>query len=330
METLVREFKLRSGEDARLWKITGPEPGWSDRILPFLGHKQPAWHWPMGEALATGIPPLVMNFHECTIGDEVVGNMTVQECLDRPIGLLQHVFTPPEHRQKGIADALMHAMTDDFAARGGRSMYLSTGNPIAMRLYERYGFRGLQGTGFMQWQPDRDFSADYFSPGPASVREVNWGDWPLLTALFAIEEGWTLRDLRHSLFGFESYEHPFVDLRMGLRDGDVDQCRILAKDDGAVVGHAFVWSEKKYPDGPAMLDFFVHPNFYDRADDLLAALDLPADRKIEVAVDNEAHERQALLERFGMWREATLRSHFRYGGRWLDVHIYSSRWAPQD
>jgi GNAT superfamily N-acetyltransferase len=328
METLVRDLTLRSGEDARVWKITGPEPAWADRILPFLGHKGADWHWPMRDALASGLPPLTMNFHECTIGDEVVGNMTTLEGLNRPIGLLQHVFTPPEHRQKGIADALMRAMTDDFAARGGRSMYLGTGNPVAVRLYEKYGFAGVQGTGFMQWFPDPDLLTTYFSPGPVSVREINWGDWPLLAALYAIEDGWTLRSLWHGLYGFENYEHPFVDLKKDLRDGRAESALVLAKDDGAVVGHAFLWPRPHFPDGPYMLEFFVHPNFYDQAGLLLSSLEIPAGRKLQCACDNEARERQAILDRSDLWREATLRNQFRHDGRWFDLHLYSSRWVP--
>jgi GNAT superfamily N-acetyltransferase len=328
METLVAELKLRSREEARIWRITAPEPAWADRILPFLAHKGADWHWPMRDALASGLPPLTMNFHECTIGDEVVGNITTVEALDRPLGLLQHVFTPPQHRQKGIADALMHALTDDFRARGGRSMYLGTGNPVAIRLYERYGFSGVQGTGLMRWLPDPDFLASYFSPGPVVVRPTDWGDWPLLEALYALEDGWTLRGLHDGLYGFHNYEHPYIRLRLDMRDGVVDQCLVLAKADGAIVGHAFTWVQREYPGGPAMLDFFLHPNFYDHAGLLLSSLDLAPGRKVQVAADNEARERQRILDRFDMWREATLRNQFCHAGRWFDVHLYSTRWVP--
>ncbi|HAA73566.1 TPA: hypothetical protein DCE37_00380 [Candidatus Latescibacteria bacterium] len=43
--------------------------------------------------------------------------------IDKRVGLFGHVFTKPEERRKGAANALM----EDFRQRGGKALYLGTG-----------------------------------------------------------------------------------------------------------------------------------------------------------------------------------------------------------
>lgn len=321
------EVELKSGERAQVWKVTAPDPQWAETLLTFLVHKGQDWLEPMREALQTGLEGLTMNFYECTLGEQVVGNITVLESLDRPVGLLQHVFTLPEHRRKGVASALMEAIRQDFRIRGGRAMYLGTGyQSPPFWIYHGYGFRPIGETGHMRWLVEDGFLDKYFAPGPVRVRDTRWGDWPLMEALYATVEGWTLRSLSQRLYGQSNYEGPFVALMGALAKGRVKQSKVMVKQDGAIVGHAAVWAQPEYPGEPWLLEFFVHPSFHERAGELLGSIFVTPGHKLQAVADSDAWDRHRALREIGMWREACLRRQFLWQGRWLDLHYYSSAW----
>lgn len=329
MHRLMEIVTLKSGERAEIWKITAPDTLWAGRLLDFLSHKGEPWLEIMRTALERGAQPLTMNFFEAVCDGQIVGNITVVESLPRPVGLLQHVFTAPEHRRKGIASALMRAVCRDFVLRGGRVMHLGTGyKSPAYWIYFSFGFRPICETGHMRWIVEPGFMDRYFAPGPVSVRDTNVGDWPLLEALYSVEEGPVLRSLPQNLYGQSSYEGPFLRLREGLQEGRVKWSRVLVKTDGAVVGHAAAWLQP-VPGQPWMLEIFVHPNFLDQADKLMDAAFIPPHHKFQAPCDSDAWQLQQAFESAGLWREATFRRHLQWHGRWLDVHFYSSPWAPE-
>ncbi|MCX7598315.1 MAG: GNAT family N-acetyltransferase [Armatimonadetes bacterium] len=328
MEKLLDTVKLKSGEDAEIWLVRAPAPDWAERILPLLAHKGEPWLGAMRRALHSGLGELNMSFFECVVRNELCGNITVVDTLQRPIGILQHVFTRPEHRQKGIAVVLMAAACEDFRARDGRALYLATGNPVAATLYERFGFHALGHDGAMLWPLDEGFEQDYFRPQPCEVRPVCWADWPLLTALYSATDGWVLRNLFFGHYGPSFWEGPFLSLMAAQEQGTVADNKVLCTKDGAIVGHAMLWIQKAYREHPLMVDFFVHPAFLEQAEVLLAALAWPDDRKVQAAMDNDAAGRHEALARAGFWREATLRNQFSYGGRWCDVSFYCRPWVP--
>ena len=128
METHLTDVELKSGEAMRIVRIDAPDPAWQDRILPFLQHKGEPWLWQMELALEEGLGACEQRYYLGVLeGGEVVGNIMTTELMERPVGILGHVFTPPAHRRKGICSHLMVALTEDFRARGGRAMFLHTG-----------------------------------------------------------------------------------------------------------------------------------------------------------------------------------------------------------
>ncbi|MGD9518978.1 MAG: GNAT family N-acetyltransferase [Armatimonadota bacterium] len=330
MHRILGSTDLRSGEKAELWKITAPDPTWADRLLGFLVHKGEPWLWAMREGLTGGLQDLTMNFYECVVEDEVVGNITVLENLSRPVGLLQHVFTLPEHRRKGVASALMAALCYDFRLRGGRAMFLGTGyRTPPFWIYYGFGFRPIGETGHMRWLPQEDFVEDYFSPGPISVRNTRWGDWPLLEALYASTEDWVVRSTRLRLYGQKSFEGPFLTLMQALYERRIRQSLVMTKPDGAVVGHATVWVIKEVPGEPWLLELLVHPNFRNQAGEMLSHVFVPPTHKLQAHADSDAWDKHCLLRSMGLWREACFRRQVAWQGRWLDLHYYSSHWAPE-
>ncbi len=75
-------------------------------------------------------------------GETLVGTCHLtMPLVDKKLGGLGEVATSEAYRGRGVAGWLCEHARDDFAARGGRALFLGTGNPAAARIYERLGWR---------------------------------------------------------------------------------------------------------------------------------------------------------------------------------------------
>lgn len=313
---------LKSGEQAQLVQIVTPEPAWTDRLLPFLAHKGEPWMWPMKLALDEGIPGIRMNFFEVVLDGQIAGNITTVDA--HGVGMLQHVFTNPDQRRKGICQVLMQALTEDFVARGGSAMYLGTGyDSPPFWIYHSFGFRSILETGSMKWLPDAGFEQEYFGAGDTTVRDAEWRDWPALEALYLNEQGWYLRGMACNHYGHSSYEGVYPGLRRAMEQRRVQQMKVLVKGEAGVMGHVMVGVQPWWRGEPYVLDCFVHPNFTGETERLLRAVGLPADRKVQSYCDAGAPEKMAALEAVGFEREAVLGRQIRRGDDWVDVTVYA-------
>ena len=282
--------------------------------------------WAVSLALDHGVEGATMNFFEGVLDDgSIAGNITTVESLEPPIGLLQHVFTPEEHRRKGVCSALMTALTEDFAARDGRAMFLHTGyQSPAYWIYHSFGFEGYRDTGTMFWLREEGFREKLFAPRPTTVRDTHWGDWAPLEALAETEEGWHLRSVYLGKYGFSGFEGDYLALRRAMVDGPVHQVKVLEAKDGAIAGYALIADLRSWPGAPRALDFFVHPNFLGEGEKLLAATELPEDRKLLAFADSASEGKADMLEDAGFELEATLKGQMRdQDGRELDLLIFS-------
>ncbi|TMB09559.1 MAG: GNAT family N-acetyltransferase, partial [Deltaproteobacteria bacterium] len=117
-------------------------------------------------------------------------------CAARPLRVLGvgAVFTPPEQRRRGHAAAMLRAVMEDYASRGGQAAVLFS--DIGFRYYERLGFRVLESR-------ECTVAASELPRLSGSTRPALAGDEPLMTGLFAASrddrtfalarDGWTLR-----------------------------------------------------------------------------------------------------------------------------------------
>ena len=117
-------------------------------------------------------------------------------CAARPLRVLGvgAVFTPPELRRRGHAAAMLRAVMEDYASRGGQAAVLFS--DIGFHYYERLGFRVLESR-------ECTVAASDLPRLPGSTRPALAGDEPLMTGLFAASrgdrafalarDGWTLR-----------------------------------------------------------------------------------------------------------------------------------------
>lgn len=328
MHETLGTVELKSGETMHIVRVTAPDDEWKDRILPLLGHKGQPWQWQMEIAFDEQLEGLQQHFYVGALDSgEVVGNIMHVEAMVPPIAILGHVFTPPEHRRKGICSHLMEALTGDFRARNGRAVFLHTGYDSApYHIYAQWDFVGYRDTGSMAWLPEEDFFEKQFAPRPVSVRETRWGDWPALEALAEVDRGWHLRSVFLDLHGFGSFEGAYLRVRRGMVDGLVRDFRVLAAEDGAVMGYALLGRWGAFPGDPLALDLFVHPDFEDNAEELAAAIDLPEEERVIAFADGESPRKAEALEAAGMKREAALPEMVTDGeGKARDVLIFRRR-----
>ena len=323
MNERIKTVELKTGESMDILRVTCPDAEYKDRILPFLGHKGDPWEVPMRLNLEAELEGLGQHFYIGVVGEEIVGNASSIEALDRPVGILQHVFTPEARRRQGICSAIIHAYAADFDARGGRAAYLHTGyDSAAYHIYASAGFVGYLDTGTMERFLDPAFEADFWAPRPVTARDTQWQDWALLEALYGVVDGWRLRSFHFGQWGRCGYEGEYVYLRKELGEGRLQQPKVLEAGNGAVVGHAYLSRGGLLRREGWMLDFFLHPDYYDQASVLLDSLDLNAVERVWCLADAAQPEKGEMLKRRGLKLEATLPRQAKIGEEWVDVRVY--------
>jgi len=308
-----------------IFRVTAPDEEFRERILAFLHHKGQPWQIPMEENLKADLEGLSQHFYIGVVGEEIVGNASSVEALERPVGILQHVFTPPARRRLGICSAIIQAYVQDFDARGGRAAYLHTGyDSPAYRIYRSAGFVGYRDTGIMERFPDPRFHQDFWAPRPVTVRDTKWADWALLDALFGIVDGWFLRSIHHRQWGRSGYEGQYVASRKDLAEGRISQIKVLEASNGAVVGVACTVRDRIFRGDTWLLDLFVHPHYYAEGERLLAAMDLSLGAKVQCYCEPTQPEKARMLEAVGFSPETTLPRQVRMGEEWLDLTLYAA------
>ncbi len=326
MQEHLCEMELKSGEAMRIVRVSAPAPEWKDRILPFLGHKGEPWLWQMDLALDEGLGECAQHYYLGVLETgEVVGNIMTTESMAPPIGILGHVFTPPEHRRKGICSRLMGALTEDFRARNGRAMFLHTGyDSPPYHIYASWGFEGYRETGAMAWVLEEEFWQKQFARRPVTARETTWGDWAPLEALSWVDTGWYLRSVWLGIYGFAGFEGTYLRVRRALGEGRLMDFKVLAADDGAVMGYALLGRLRSFPGAPLVLDMFVHPNFVEHAGLLAEAIDIPLGERTLAFADSASVGKLEALAGAGFAEEATLGDMLTDGrGHVLDLLILS-------
>lgn len=322
---VIAGHKLSTGEEMSTLRVTAPDLEFKDAILSLIGHKEPYWLVPVREAMEGKIAILKTYCYLAFSGEQIIGNITTAESLEEPVGMLQHVFTVPEHRRKGVASFLMQDLLTDFKARKGRALYLGTGyGSEAHRIYLRYGFQDIgEKTGKMRYITRKDFDERYFGGSTAFVSAVGWEHWPGSDALFSTEDGWYAKNYAFGAFGVHGFEGSFINLMLGLREGSVKDAKALISDD-AIVGLASLVPDPRWNYGVTILDFFVHPRFLNSAPALIHALSFGAE-KVQSFVEAQAKGKSHVLEDCGFKLETKLSEQLRYSGRSLDVLVYSRR-----
>ena len=317
----LRRVTLKTGERLRVGALRAPAGRYANAIRQFLDHKGRPWLDHIELANRGETDDLQTTYYVGLLDRKIVGNIMIVS--DGRAGILGHVFTDPEHRRKGICQALMAAAVGDFRDSGGLALSLGTGyDSSPYWIYHSFGFRGIEpGNGHMLFESREGDLARYFAPGPARVSDVRWAHWAGVSLLYMQPNGDQIRSYAYAVFGPVGFEGGFLNLQAD-RAKSVAQARVLATRQGAVVGAAILQPDRKWPGRVYTLDLFVHPNFRGTEARLLRALELPADCKVQAFLDRPSASRVAALRAAGFRREATLKSQLDRLGSRTDVFVF--------
>ena len=280
------ETTLKWGETVQTGMVVAPDLEWAERIERVLAHKGEPWNWQISQALRSKLG-IEVRFYLLHRQGRPISNVMTAELAG--VGVLGHVWTEPEERKKGAMSQLMALQMEDFRTRGGKALFLGTACGSApYRIYERFGFRSVEdGSGYMEYYAAsrEEFEAAYFAKGEAEIGALDWPHWPASPALFMAGFPGVVRCAPMKLFGRASTEGPFLSLlcdetqRREERKGP-RSFALQSKGSGAVVGLTVWGHDPLWPD-TCLVDVYCHPDYWDRASDLLAALALPdADRYV--------------------------------------------------
>jgi hypothetical protein len=321
-------IKLRSGETVEAGVVRGPDLAWSQRVQKLLWHKGDPWNWQNAQVLESDLG-LDVNFYLLhRDGDPFANIMTIELA---GVGHFGHVWTQPADRQQGASSSLMRLQMQDFVARDGKALFLGTGyGSSAYRIYASHGFASIEPeNGYMSYysQSQSDFEASYFAAGELEIQPLTWRHWPASAALFLGNFAGLVRCAPLQLIGRASTEEAFLPalIDAARRQNESQPPAVLALVNPAttaVVGLAG-WSwHPLWPD-TCLVDCYCHPQHWEQAGRLLAALQLPSESsgviRTLVYIDNGNDAKAELFAQAGFKPIATL-------PQWLAADYVQSAW----
>jgi predicted GNAT family acetyltransferase len=308
----IGEALLKTGEAIDVRRVRTPDHYHEHEIRSLL-HYNKLWMWYLDLALGGKLDDLEARFYIGILNNNVVGNVSTWEY--GPIGIVAHLYTARSYRKKGVCTALMRNMIQDFRNRGGKIL-IGGFRPASYPIAQSLGFKSVtDNSEVMHLEPNPYFVQDYFRAGKLSCRDLMWKDWPGVSLLFGVKEGWRLRSVKYKVFGPYDYEDYFL---RDMWENQQESCKskVLFTERGNVVGHAVLTFKYSQKGSFWLLDFFIHPASVSNIGIVLDALTIPAG-KTRCYVGEDCREKlKALLDKG--FREKG-RKRFRLAGKPVDT-----------
>lgn len=202
-------------------------------------------------------------------------------------------------------------------------------------MYARRGFVPIEpGSGAMTWtrESPEAFEERYFARGAATIRPLDWRHWPSAHPLFTGAFPGVVRAWNLKLLGRRNPEGALLPAIRAERarpstEALPQAAALQREENGATVGVA-VWQPHPGWAGVGQLDLWCHPQWWDRAEELAAAVGLAQRGRTLAYVDAEAPARQAAYARLGFAQVGTLPQLLPAdlaGTRRCDVHVFDRR-----
>ncbi len=289
---------LKSGERVEAAVVAAPDQEWYPRLQKLLFHKGDLWRWQVEQLLTT--PTSAQAFHYVLHrGGEPFSHILTAEADG--VGLLGHVWTEPQDRAQGAASQLMRLQMQDFRRRGGRALYLSTTfDSSAYHIYRKQGFQSVEPqSGVMDFfaSSRAEFEAEYFASGETEIVPLDWSHWASGSALFSGAWPGVVRNAAFGLIGRSLTEGALLPAIREQNEG-ARALVLQKKENGAVVGLAGWQRDAIWPE-TIVADVYTHPDFWNRAGELLEQLELPASRRIVAYVEAGFATKRKVLEAAG-------------------------------
>jgi hypothetical protein len=329
MYEYLDDIHLKSGESVEMGVVISPDLHWAKQLEKLLHHKRDPWNWQNSEVLRSHVEIEVYYYVLHRDGAPFSNIMTAEL---HGVGILGHVWTNPKDRRKGAISQLMQRQMEHFCAREGKALFLGTDfDSPPYYIYRKYGFRNIEDkSGCMEYYSTskEEFLDKYFTKGETTIQEVDWPHWPSSPALFIGDFPGIVRCAPLRLMGRNSTEGPFLRLICGERkrraEGENPHAKVLVnKRTSAVVGLAAWEWDPLWPD-TCLVDIYCHPNYWEKAGELFAALPLPETDRYLAYSESTFMLKQNALEAAGFGKTATFAKRIavnRVKSDFLDIFI---------
>jgi GNAT superfamily N-acetyltransferase len=175
--------------------ILAPSPARWPPFERLLAHEDPLWLDDIRKRLIDGVSGGRDAFVAVSDGGHVLAGACIRRRHD--VGVLSHLFTQLERRQRGYARLLLQTLLSWFDMTGGKWLYLTSPAGPCESLLEKFGFGVLrrhrkdeqERTTMLRTRahvPDNPFER---RDDQLKIREVTRADWALLVALLQHRRG---------------------------------------------------------------------------------------------------------------------------------------------
>jgi hypothetical protein len=287
--------------------VKPPDERYEQGVRSFLSPSKRIWAWHLDLSLRGGLDDLDSRYYLGFLKHRMISNVTTWE--HSPIGIVGHLSTVEDHRNKGACTTLMKTVIHDFLDRDGKTL-IGGFKPASRSVAEKLGFRSITNhSEVMRYDASPSFEEDYFQPGKISCRNSTWKDWPGIEFLYTIKQGWSLRSMKHRILGPYDCEDFFLeDMWQRTRGSCVS--KVLATEKEHILGYAALTLEHRFEGDFWLLDFFIHPVAVSHVETTLNAFDWP-EGKVECYVEAGCLEKRDALQTQGFEEKATFRKRFK-------------------
>ena len=285
------ETVLTTGDMMEIFMVRPPDERFERGIRSFLSLYKRIWAWHLDLSLEGELDKLDTRYYLGFLNCKLISNVSTWEY--GPLGIIGHLFTAENHRNKGACTTLMKTVVSDFLNRGGKTL-IGGFKPASHALVEKLGFQSIMNhSEVMRHDSMLNFEERYFQTGKTFCRDSMWKDWPGISFLFTVKLGWNLRSAKHKILGPYDYEDHFLE-DMWQRTRDSCASKVLTTEKEHILGYATLTFTHRSKSDVWLLDFFVHPVATSHVDTLLSAFDWPRG-KIECYVEADCAEKRRAL-----------------------------------
>jgi GNAT superfamily N-acetyltransferase len=169
--------------------IIPPAPARWPLIQQLPLHDDPLWQDDLQKRLAIGLPRTQDAFAVIADGGKALATGCI--CKRHDVGVLNRVFTHPEHRRAGLARQITIALLSWFDMTGGRWLYATTTADLFADFFGHFGFRIIRraprspsdAAVILRTATDAPEDPLLDGSGPLTVHDVSRANWPTMAVL---------------------------------------------------------------------------------------------------------------------------------------------------
>lgn len=275
-------------------------------------------------------------FAAAFIGDICVGT-TSYVISARGQGILSQVHTDINHRGKGIGAATVDEAVSAFEKHGARAVYLASWAQWIRQIYMKRGFvnvgnMGQRGSFKLTVNPSGE-DANLFRAGQkAAFRPMNEGDQCDITSLFCAKHDCVVKSYELGCYLGSYFEGEFYVLRNQKVEGVIPEERkdkkgfkaIVLDGEETILGlGTIIPSSRRHEGHSGIIDFLVHPVYFDRSADMIAHLEEGCELDhLSCFIEKHEDVKRELLKKAGYIKKADLERQLVIGEEAFDLELW--------